>query len=215
MNDRDHHTDDHHTRIRGREHTELFAREAARLYHEGKAKTISDAIHKAAQQLGHSAGASDAPSHGRVRKHVQALSMQAMGSDAYADAIKERLRAAEQLMSALDEHYAGVPIFLMGRAARGHVDGDTTLHIRIYTDEPIDQLAQTLVDLGYNEPKFETANTRLGKLNRMRIRDADADADILLTRLLPAMLKSEQRDLFTNAAIATQTLKQLRDQLGA
>ena len=205
MNDRDHHSNP--------QHTEHLARAAARLYHEGKAKTIADAIRKAVQQ--HGLNESETPTQGRVRKHVQALSMQALGGDAYADAVKRRLRAAEQLMSALDEHYAGVPIYLVGRAAKGHVDGDTVLHIRIYTDDSIEDLAQTVVDFGYNEPKFETASTRLGKLNRLRLVDEDAAADIVLTRLLPAMHKSVRHDLFTSAPIAVQTLKQLRHQLEA
>lgn len=203
MNDRDHKHD--------REHTERIAREAARLYHEGKVESVADGLRKAAQLLGLQGG--DTPGLGRVRKHVQAMSMEAMGADAYADAMKARLRAAEQLMSALDEHYAGVPMALVGRAARGHLDGDTTLHVRIYTEAPIEELAQMVVDLGYAEPAFETTNTRLGRLNRLRIQDEDADAEIVLTRCLPAMLKSMHLDLFTSAPIATLSLKQVREQL--
>ena len=210
MNDRDHHERDHNRR---REHTERLAREAARLYHEGKSSTVADAVRKAAQLLGVQAG--ETPSLGRVRKHVQAMSMEAMGADAYHEAMNARLGAAEQLMAALDEHDAGVPIFLVGRAAKGQLDADTTLHIRIFTDAPIEELAQTIVDLGYEEPKFETLSTRLGKLNRIRFYDEEGDAEIALTRCLPAMLKSAQQDLFTNAPIATLTLKQLRAAISA
>jgi hypothetical protein len=207
--DQQHENERERERERYREHTERIAREAARLYHEGKAGSVAESIRKASQQVG--LHGSDAPSAGKVRRHVQAMSMQAMGSDAYAAAMKERLRGAEQLMSALDEYYAGVPMFLVGRGAKGQLDGDLVLHVRIYTDAPIKELAQTLVDLGYDEPKFETVNTRHGRLNRLRFEDDDAE--ILLTRCLPAMLKSAQQDLFTNAPIATLTLKQLREQL--
>lgn len=193
---------------RGR--NDRLAREAAQLYHEGKTDTVADAIRLAIQKYGVEG---DPPSQGRVRKHIQALSMQAMGSAAYAQAIKNRLRAAEQFMSALDDHYAGVPMFLVGRAAKGHLDGDTVLHVRIYTDAPIEDLVDTLVELGYDEPTFETADTRFGKLNRLRF--IDDDATLLLTRCLPAMLKDVPKDLHTGAPLATLTLKQLRDRLRA
>ena len=194
-----------------REHTDRIAREAARLYHEGKADSVDASIRKAAQHVGLSADGSELPSPGKVRQHVQAMSMQAMGSDAYNEAMKNRLRAAEELMAALDVHFAGVPIFLVGRGAKGQLDADVTLHVRIYTEAPIEELAQLVVDLGYAEPEFSTANTRLGRVNRLLIHEADAQ--IMLTRCLPAMLKSADEDLFTGAPIASLSLKQLREQL--
>jgi len=191
-----------------RGHTDQVAQLAARMFHEGKAGSVAEAIRLAVQKLGVKG---DPPSQGLVRKHLQAMSMQAMGSASYARAMQNRLREAEQMMSALDEHYAGVPMFLVGRAAKGHVDGDTTLHIRIYTDEPIEKLASLLVDIGYSEPAFETADSRMGRLNRLRF--AGENAEIMLTRCLPAMLKSAYQDLFTNEPIASLSLKQLRARL--
>jgi hypothetical protein len=205
MNDRGHHFSDSGS---FRSHTDRLAREAARLYHEGRADTVAEAIRIVAQQLGLQG---EAPGHGIVRQHIQALSMQAMGDVAYHEAMKNRLRAAEQLMSALDEHYAGVPMLLVGRAAQGHLDGDLTLHIRIYTDEPIETLAHTLLAFGYDDPQFETADTRFGRLSRVRFQDDDAA--LLLTRCLPAMLGSARQDLFTKEPIATLSLKQLRERL--
>ncbi len=200
--------DREHDSERERERTERVAQQAARLYHDGKAASIHESIRKAQQQAGvHGEG----PSPGRVRRHVQAMSMEAMGSDAYAAVMKNRLRAAEQLMAALDEHYAGVPMFLVGRGARGELDADLVLQVRMYTKAPIEELAQFVVDSGYDEPEFRTANTRLGKVNRLLIRDDDVQ--LMLTRCLPEMLKTAHEDLFTGAPIATLTLKQLRAKL--
>lgn len=54
--------------------TDAIAREAARLIESGRADTLGQAIRAAAEGLGfHDA---ELPSHGRVRRHAQALAMQ-------------------------------------------------------------------------------------------------------------------------------------------
>ncbi|MHC4305383.1 MAG: hypothetical protein ACYSW2_13010, partial [Planctomycetota bacterium] len=96
-------------------------------------------------------------------------------------------------------------------AAQGRIDGGVTVHVRLYTDAPIGDVAAALVEFGYDEPSFETANTRLGRLNRVRLEDDGLE--LVLTRCLPSMAGSADRDLFSGRPITTATLAQVRRKL--
>ncbi len=189
--------------------TDAIAREAARLLEAGRSAKIGDAIRAAAESLGlHDAGL---PGHGRVRKHAQAMAMQALGSAGYAESVRDVWRAAERLMTVLDEAMPGVDPVLVGRAATGHVDAGVTVHIRVYTAASVGELAGVLVEFGYDEPVFETARTRLGRLSRLRL--VDDGIQIVVTRLLPHMAQAAGTDLFTGRPLATATLDDLRRRL--
>ena len=86
-----------------------------------------------------------------------------------------------------------------------------TVHIRIYTKSQIAEIAQALMDFGYDEPRFETAQTTSGRLNRLRL--VEEGIEIVLTRCLPEMIKDAQVDLFKGEPIETVTLEELRDML--
>ena len=189
--------------------TDQIAREAARLIETGEAASIDAAIHAAASAL--NLQDVSLPSQGRVRKHAQAMSMQALGDEGYAQSVRNVWEIAEQLMTALEQAMPDDPTLLVGRAAKGQIDAGVTIHLRIYTKSQIAEIGQVLVDFGYDEPTFETADATVGRLNRLRL--TEDGIDIVLTRCLPGMMKDAQVDLFKGQAIETVTLEELREML--
>lgn len=181
-----------------------IAIQAAILIETGRVARISEAIRSAADALGVTQG--PMPSHAAVRKHAQAMAMQAMGEADYRASRLQVLRIAEELMTLLDQ--AGFETLLSGRAAAGHLDADVKLHIRVYTDAAIGELAKLLVDFGYEEPQFETAETRYGRLDRMLL--VDEGIPIILTRCPPRMNIERRTSTFSGKAVASATLEQLR-----
>ncbi len=186
--------------------TDAIAREAARLIESSRAENIAEAIRVAANGLGYHDV--QLPGHGRVRKHAQGLAMQALGEEGYTESVREVWRAAERIMTLLAEAMTDAEPLLVGRAAQGHIDGGVTVHVRLYTRTPIAEVAQSLVEFGYNEPAFKTAETRLGRLDRLLL-DDDGIA-IVVTRCLPEMARESGMDLFSGRPIPTATLDQVR-----
>lgn len=184
---------------------ESVPRDAARRFVSGEAVTIDEAIHLAVTALGASGSP---PTRGQVRRHIQAMSMQAMGDVAYRRVEREILEATEALMTLLDESFDDVDPHLVGRAARGHVDADTTLHVRLLTSRSVGDLAECLVTHGYTEPAFETADTRWGRLDRMRIDVGGVVA--VLTRCPLRKTAIARVDLFSGRAIEVLDLRGLR-----
>ncbi len=190
--------------------TDEIAREAARLMASNRAGGIGEAIRAAASALGYHDV--DLPGHGRVRTHVQGLAMQALGSEGYARSVGDVWRVAERIMTVLAEAMPDAEPLLVGRAAQGRIDGGVTLHVRVYTQGPIGEVAQTLVDFGYEEPGFETAQTRAGRLDRLRLEDDGLE--VVVTRCPPNVVGRTAVDLFTGKPVSTATLADLRGKIG-
>jgi hypothetical protein len=191
------------------ERTDEIARAAARLIATGAADDVADAIRLAQDAL----GLADArpPTHGLVRRHVQGMSMQEMGAEAYSESVREVWRTAEQIMTAIEEGLEAETL-LAGRAARGHVDAGVTLHVRVYTDRPMRDVVDLLDDLGYGEPSFETAETRFGRFDRIRLEESGCE--VVITRCPPAPApagRDRDRDLFTGRPVETATVRDLRE----
>lgn len=191
--------------------TDTIAREAARLLETGRAGSISHAIRTAAEALGLSGA--PLPGTGRVRKHVQAMSMQALGDDCYAESIRAVWRVAEEIMTALEQGLPDAEPRLMGRGAKGQIDGGVVLYIRLHTRAAIGEVARALVEFGYDEPGFETADTRFGRFDRVRM-DVDGQ-EVVITRCMPEMLYKAGVDLFHKRPVESLTLPELRDRLGS
>ena len=115
---------------------------------------------------------------------------------------------------ALPDRIAGSDLvwLLAGRAAEGLIDGGVTLHVRLYTEASIGDVAQTLVDFGYEEPGFETAQTRFGRLDRLRL--ADEGVEVLLTRCPPNVVGRSGVDLFSGKPVSTASLAEVRGKMG-
>jgi hypothetical protein len=137
--------------------------------------------------------------------------MQALGDQGYTESVREVWRAAERIMTVLTEALTDAEPLLVGRAAKGRIDGGVTVHVRLYTRTPIGDVAQSLVEFGYDEPAFTTAETRLGRLDRLLL-DDDGIA-IVVTRCLPEMAERSELDLFSGRPIPTATLDQVRESL--
>lgn len=188
--------------------TDEIAREAARLIQTGRAEDIDEATRRAAETLGYSR--SPLPGAGRVRKHAQAMSMQALGDAAY---LEERLKVwqiAEQMMTVFEHTLPDARSLLVGRAAQGLIDAGVTIHIRLYTRLPITDLAQSLMDFGYEDPQFTTMETRFGRLQQIRV--LEEGHEMALTRCVPEMMRDADfsADLTSGKPIATLTLPALR-----
>lgn len=186
--------------------TDDIAREAARLIETSRVSSIPEAIRAAAETLGYRDA--ELPGHGRVRKHAQAMSMQALGDVGYTESVLDVLRAAERLMTVLAELLPESDALLVGRAADGHIDAGVRLHVRLYTQTPIGEVAGLLVSFGYDEPAFETVNTRLGRLNRLIL--DDNGLELVVTRCLPRMAENAHLELFRGRPIKTATLEEIR-----
>ena len=190
--------------------TDQIARAAARLISTGRARTIAEALRAARDTMGwHDV---QMPAYTLVRKHAGAMAMQAMGAEAYAERVRQVWRIAERLMTVLAEGMPDIEPLLVGRVAKGLIDAGATIHIRLYTRAPIADVARALIGFGYEEPDFETINTRHGRLNRMRM--SDDGIDVVLTRCLPEMDAEAHVDLFTDRPIETATLNDLRKKIG-
>ena len=189
--------------------TDAIAREAARLINLGSADSIEHAIGCAAETLGFVNA--QLPTPGRVRQHIQAMTMQQLGAEGYEEFVRSILEAAEQVMTLLEMADHGARTLLMGRAARGHVDGGVTLHIRFYCDSSITAIAELLVEHGHVEPAFETAETRFGRLDRIRL--FEEEGEIVITRCLPDLWPRRGEHLFKDERINAQSLTELRQRL--
>jgi hypothetical protein len=189
--------------------TDQIAREAARLLETGRADDVAKAIRAAAGNLGFSSA--PLPGAGRVRKHAQAMAMQAMGEAAYNSKRLKVWRVAEQIMTVFEHGMSDASTVLVGRSAEGQIDAGVTIHIRLYTRNSVSEIAAALVQFGYDEMHFDTAETRHGRLNQVKLKEEDFD--VVLTRCPPELDVPPNNDLFTGKAIVTMTLPHLRRQL--
>jgi hypothetical protein len=185
------------------------AREAARLLDLGRAADIDEAIRLAGEIMG--VGHRSLPGRGRVRKHARAMTMQQLGDAGYAELQRQVWRVAEQVMSTLEAAFPGDETVLVGRAARGEIDAGVTLHIRIYTQRSVTELAEMLVAHGYEEPQFDTVQTRFGTLNRILF--VDEGVEVALTRCPPLMNVPRGAHLKSGRAIAHVSAERLREMI--
>jgi len=187
--------------------TDRIAHQAAVLLDQGVTDHVSRAIAMAADSL--NLHAHTRPSNSAVRQHAQAMRMQRLGSAGYAQDQRSLLVSVEELMTALD--LAGIESTLMGRAAAGNVDGDIKVHLRLYTDRSMQELAQCLVEFGYAEPSFHTAQSAHGPLNRITV--VENNVPIIMTRCPNSLRIDRHVDLFTGRALACASLSELRKRL--
>jgi len=186
-----------------------IAREAARLIETGITKDVQDALHRAADSLGYHDV--PLPGHGRVRKHAQAMSMQSRGAAAHAEQRIRVWEVAEQIMTVFEHTMPDVTSLLVGRAAEGLIDAGVTIHIRLYTRRIDQVLAGTLMDFGYEEPQFQSLQTRFGRLQQIRL--TEQGYEVVLTRCMPETLNNSRTDIVTGNPIAAINLTQLRRQI--
>jgi hypothetical protein len=191
--------------------TDQIAREAARLMETGRIDDIADAIHVAAGSLG--LRTAPMPGLARVRKHAQAMAMQALGEREYRLRQRKVWEIAEQVMAVFEHSIPDAQTLLVGRAAHGHINAGVTVHIRLYTRASVEDIARWLVEYGYDEPTFRTAEARHsgGRLNQICL--VEGDLEIVVTRCIPPTPADASVDFFTGKPIETIGLSALRQRL--
>ena len=173
---------------------------AARSVADGRQPTVQQALRAAMEESG--APPTAAPSLGEVRRHLQPMLMQSLGAEGYEAMVRRRRAVAEELMGILVDLPGVLDVVLAGRAAKGQMDGDLTLHLRVYTRTPIGALAQAVVDAGFEEPTFSTAETRRGRRDRMEFTEGDLGVSIV--RCMPEERHEADRDLFSGRPVAIE-----------
>jgi hypothetical protein len=189
--------------------TDEIAREAARLMESGRAGSVDRAIQQAAKSL--RVQGTPLPGPGRVRKHARAMAMQALGDIGYERKRLQVWELAEQVMAVFELSMPDAEMALVGRAAQGHIDADVTLHLRLYTERPINEIADVLETHGYREYSFHTVDALAGRLNRVRF--DEGGYSVVITRCPPSMQLSRTDDLFTGQPVAMMGISALRWQL--
>lgn len=185
---------------------DLLAQQAARLVHTGKVESVDEAIRRAIEDTGWIEV--PRPSRSLVRRHVQGLTMQAIGAAEYQKRIVDVWEVAERLMAVVDD----CDPHLLGRAARGHIDAGVTLYLRVFTSQRIGVLAQRLVEVGCEEPRFSTADSRhFGRFDRLDFQEEGLH--VVITRCSPHQRELVDVDLFTGRPIESIGLIALRQQI--
>ena len=179
--------------------TNEIARVAAQLLAEDETFSIAQAVQAAQQQL----GLRDVPlpGAGLVRQHCRARAQAAMGEQGYQDAVREHLVVIAQLMESLVYLQPSDRILLMGRAAKGLFDGPGGIFLRLYSEVSPGELARSLVELGYQESTFKTADTRHGRMSQLCFEEAGLSCTVTLIR--SGIDFNDQKDLFTGKPVAS------------
>jgi hypothetical protein len=191
--------------------SDALAREAAKLIATGQVDSIDEALERVAAYMP-SRGAM--PGHGRVRQHLQGMTMQRLGKEGYEKWSTEIIEFIEEFMLLFAEMTLDVEPLLVGRAAERLFDGPTAVHIRLYTDSGETDLLSLMAMYGYPDPVRTTIDTRHGKLNQYTFEFDDEEVSIVLTRCPRALRKDSGLNLVTGEPIATATLKDVRRWLG-
>ncbi|MDG2055509.1 MAG: hypothetical protein P8J86_12480 [Phycisphaerales bacterium] len=186
--------------------TNQIARLAAELLVEDSTSSIDQAVQSARSQL----GLLDVPlpSRGLVRQHCRAWAQAVLGEQGYKNSIKEKLVVIAQLADSLLYLQPEIRIMVMGRAAQSLFDGPGRVHLRLFTDDELVDLAERLVTLGYEEPSFHTVDTQYGRMTQLHFRESTLD--FCLTMIRSSIRFNEQEDLFTGKQVASVQVQELR-----
>lgn len=139
--------------------------------------------------------------------------MEEIGADGYRMRLAEILGKAEAAMALL-ETLPGEPISaLVGRTARGQIDGDASCRIRVHTDRSSAEIAARLVEAGYAEPAFGSVESRFGRLEQVIV--DDDGVEVRITRCPSAMRVPDGEDLRSGAKIPSLDAAGLRKTIAA
>lgn len=187
--------------------TDRLARRAAELLLEDATASTLQAIRTAAQQENLPPG-TKLPTAKLVRDHLRALTQQTLGNEGYQQRVRRILALAEEIMTL----FADAEPQLVGRTAARKIDGEVKIYLRLYTEQPIGQLADRLLSFGYADPKCTTANTKFGRFDRLTFEEEKIP--IIITRCLPTERhRIETLNLYTRKPLTPLTLNNLRKQL--
>ena len=190
--------------------TDEIAQQAARLVFEGETDSVRKAIRIAMIRRNVSfEEETRRPSVKLVRDHLRGIAMEALGEDGYQQRVQRVFCIAEEVMTVLEAFDPE----LVGRLARGHIDGDLGMYMHVFTRTPIGEIVEQLVQHEYEEPEFLTAETKThGRLDRIRF--VEESVTITITRCSPDSANHVRgTDLYTDKPIASLNLDQLRKRM--
>ena len=179
---------------------------AVRLFRKGGAPSLDEALRVVANRLGFDNV--QRPTHSEMRKHAQAQEEEEVGVEGRKARIRGQLLTALSLLEGLAEKIPGSNPLLLGRAARGPLDLDPSLHLRLETDADAPHVAQAIVDLGCGEPRCTSQQILKGRVDRF---DAEIRGiPLSLLRIPPAMRVSFGLDAVSGRPIACVDVDGLR-----
>jgi len=135
-----------------------------------------------------------------------------IGESGHRDLTRERQGMAEEIMTLLDTQLAPEGLWLVGRGARGHFDGDSVIRVRFHGHADIGEIAALLVEAGFEEPSFETLESRWGRLSQLRFNNGEVVC--VITRCPPTQVLDPALDLVTGHPTRRVDLHALRRTLG-
>lgn len=171
---------------------DAIARRAAVLYRTGRSPSVSEAI---AEALRRGRPGAPRPSASLVRRHLEAMDEEERGRSGHERQVSGRRAAIAEWMETLAALPGDPPVHVVGRAARGELDGDVDVHLRVATDLPIGELAATLVAHGAPEPDFSSVHGPFGDFDRISF--DEPPLRIRITRCPPRTAARPDRDLVT------------------
>jgi len=185
---------------RSRDDRAEIARAAVRALAEGRAGDLADAVERGIAETGSDPRGSR-PTRAQLRAHAQAHEESTVGAEGRGRRIRTALDEALRVLSILEatvlardpEGCARRPPAVYGRAARGQLDLDPVVHVRVETSLSAAALAQSLFEQGVADPTCGSVETRHGRLDEIRF--AGAEADFRVVRIPPRMAVDRDRDL--------------------
>lgn len=190
------------------------ARAAVRALAEGRAADLADAVERGIAEMGASPRGRR-PTRAELRAHAQAHEESTVGTAGRGRRIAAVLEEALEVLSILEqtvvsrdpEGCARRPPAVYGRAARGELDLDPIVHVRVETSLSAATLAQALFDHGAPDPTCGSIETRYGRLDEIRLDGAESAFRIV--RIPPRMTVDRDRDLVRGVPIEHADYEQL------
>lgn len=182
-----------------------LARAAARLFRAGRSPSVAAAIDEAIRRRG---GSVTRPPESLVRRHLEGLGEEERGTMGHAASLRAVREAIAEWMETLASLPGDPSVHVVGRAARGELEGDLDVHLRVATDLPIGDLAATLVGHGAPEPVFSTVHGPFGDFHRISF--DEPPLRIRITRCPPRTAARPELDLVTGKPQAALDLDAFR-----
>lgn len=161
---------------------DILARQAALRLQQNRAKDLDSAIEYVLRDPALPDG--PRPGRNRVRKHLHALSLAQLGSDAWKAARSLRLGQIEQMLATLDHFFDPMVVMVAGRAAEGQVDSGDRVHLRVWVPLDLPEILSTLdllgpLEIGSRRVRPEIASGQ-SRLTTIALEGDDLDFEITL-----------------------------------
>ena len=149
-----------------------------------------------------------APSRSLVRRHLEALQMQALGARGFDLKQRAELREVVDLLDLVEVLLRPEAILLMGRVAGEHPLGGVEVHARLMGGGLLEGCASDLEQAGVREVHLQSVRTLVGHLSRMSLENEGRR--YVLTQCPVEQDIDPAVNLITGAPIESMALEELR-----